>query len=68
MSLKAFHVFFIVVSILLLAGMAAWGVNDHLTHGSPTNLAMGAGSGVLSLGLLVYLRSFLKKLKGVSYL
>ena len=68
MSLKAFHVFFIAISIAMAAGLGAWGVLDHRSSGSEVNLAIGSGSGAIAVGLVAYLRSFLRKWKRVSYL
>ena len=39
MSLKAFHIFFIIVSILLAAGCAAWGFVNGL---APADLELGS--------------------------
>lgn len=68
MSLKAFHVFFIVVSILCCLGFGYWAVQDYFVSGNGVSLALGlvafAGCGVL----IRYGVWFLKKLKGVSYL
>jgi hypothetical protein len=68
MSLKAFHVVFVSVSVLLTLGMGIWGLNRYFQEGGDLNLALGAGSAVSALLLTVYGRYFLKKLKHVSYL
>lgn len=68
MSLKAFHVFFMVVCTVFLAGFAWWGLNDGLHGGSAVNLAMGAGSAAGCIGLAFYSRWFIRKTKHVSYL
>jgi len=68
MSLKAFHVFFICISILLTLGFGAWGINSYENTGSSTNLLMGIGSLVLTVLLGFYFRWFLRKLKNESYL
>ena len=67
MSLKAFHVVFILVSLMLTIGFGVWAVKQYLSHGERLTLAMGIGSFASSLGLIVYGSWFLKKLKGVSY-
>ncbi|MDA0745340.1 MAG: hypothetical protein O2954_02410 [bacterium] len=63
MSLKAFHIFFMIVSILFCLGFGVWAVQD-----GGENLAMGlvslAGCPVLTL----YGVWFLRKMKGWSYL
>jgi steroid 5-alpha reductase family enzyme len=41
LSLRSFHVFFIAVSVLLSAGVAAWGVRSWRATGSGSDLAFG---------------------------
>ncbi len=55
MSLKAFHIFFIFLAILLAAGCAAWGFANGL------HPAFGITCGALSLALMIYGIYFLKK-------
>ena len=61
MSLKAFHVFFVAVSTLLVLGLGAW----SLVHGFT---GLGVGSFVAAAVLVWYGLWFLRKLKNVSYL
>jgi len=68
MSLKAFHIVFVSVSVLLTLGVGAWGLNRYFQEGGDLNLALGAGSTVSAFLLAVYGRYFLKKLKHISYL
>lgn len=68
MSLKAFHVVFIVVAIVLAAWVAAWGLRGLGAGGSGWEVALGAASALAAVGLVVYLARFLRKMKGVSYL
>jgi hypothetical protein len=69
MSLKAFHLIFIIASILLALGFAAWSlVNYFSAQGRPSDLVVGVVAAAVALGLMVYERYFLKKLKNVSYL
>ena len=68
MSLKAFHIVFVTVSVLLTLGVGIWGLNHYFQDGSNLNLALGAGSMASAVLLAVYGRYFLKKLKHVSYL
>lgn len=68
MSLKAFHVFFIVVSSLLTLGFGVWAVRQYSVGGEAVNLALGIGSLGSTVVLLVYGVWFLKKLKGTSYI
>jgi hypothetical protein len=55
MSLRAFHILFIIVSILLAAGCAVWGFANGL------NPAFGIVSAAISAGLVVYGVYFFKK-------
>ena len=57
MSLKAFHIVFIVVSSLLAFSLGAWGVKTGL---SPTVAILGFGSGA---ALVCYGIWFWRKLK-----
>ena len=68
MSLKAFHLVFIILSILLTLMFGIWGVVSHGSSGITAELVMGIISLVGTVGLSVYLRYFLKRLKHVSYL
>ncbi len=68
MSLKAFHIIFVTVSVLLSFGMAAWGLHRFLTQGKTSDLLFGIVGIVAAVALLVYGRYFLKKLKNISYL
>ncbi len=68
MSLKAFHIFFIIVSTLLALGFGVWAVDDFGRSGSLVHLTLGVGSFVASVALVWYGVWFLRKLKHVSYL
>ena len=68
MSLKAFHIFFIVVSTALCVGLGVWAVEDFGRSGNWVHLALGVGSFIGSILLSCYGVWFLRKLKGVSYL
>ncbi len=68
MSLKAFHIFFIVVSIALCVGFGVWATQDFARSGSWVHLMLGVGSFIASVGLVWYGVWFLRKLKGVGYL
>ena len=68
MSLKAFHVFFIVVSMVLCVGFGVWTTQDFAQSGSWVHLSLGVGSFIGSILLACYGVWFLRKLKGVSYL
>ncbi len=68
MSLKAFHIFFIVVSIALCVGFGVWATQDFTRSGSSAQLALGVGSLIGSGVLVCYGVWFLRKLKHESYL
>lgn len=69
MSLKAFHVIFITASSALAFGFGVWMLRDYRSpDGSTGDLLLGVGSLIAGVGLLVYERYFLKKLKNESYL
>lgn len=68
MSLKAFHVVFIIASILLAFGVGAWELNAYRDGGRMFDLIFGSCSVLAGAGLIVYGRYFLRKLRHISYL
>ena len=69
MSLKFFHIFFIILSILLALGFAYWAINGYFTDDHGIGMLLGGiVSIVIGVGLIVYGKYFLKKLKNVSYM
>jgi len=68
MSLKAFHVVFIVASIILAFCFAGWLANQFFQDGGLWNLIFALGSLGAGTGLIFYERYFLKKTKNLSYL
>jgi hypothetical protein len=68
MSLKAFHIFFIVVSTILTVGFGVWATRDFAESGNWVNLTLGLGSFLGSIVLVWYGVWFLRKLKHVGYL
>jgi hypothetical protein len=69
MSLKAFHVIFITAASALAFGFGVWELKDYRSpDGRTADLLFGLGSLLAGVGLIVYERYFLKKLKNVSYL
>jgi hypothetical protein len=69
MSLKAFHIFFITASSALAFGFGAWEVKGFFSpEGRGVDLAFGIASFLVGVGLILYGRYFLKKLKNVGYL
>jgi hypothetical protein len=68
MSLKAFHVFFVVVSTLCALGFGGWALADYARTGKGSVLALGV-LGFLAAGALIWYGFwFLRKLKNVSFL
>ena len=68
MSLKAVHIAFISLSVLLSAGFAVWALEGFREGGGGGMLAAGVASLVFGIGLIIYGARFLRKLKHVSYL
>ncbi|KAA3598447.1 MAG: hypothetical protein DWQ06_12065 [Calditrichaeota bacterium] len=68
MSLKAFHIVFIVLSVLVSFGYTYWGVQQYLHQGALIDLSLGILSGIIGVGLVIYGKKFLEKLKNFSYL
>jgi len=69
MSLKMFHLIFITAASALAFGCGAWALKDYAAPtGRTSDLIFGLLWIVLGIGLIVYERYFLKKLKNVGYL
>jgi hypothetical protein len=66
MSLKTFHLVFVTAAIALAVGCAIWGLRDYWSPGGVgSDLVFGLGSIAVAIGLIVYERFFVKKLKQV---
>jgi hypothetical protein len=63
MSLRGFHIVFIVFSTLLALGTGAWCIWVDLVEGAPVFLAGAVGSFVAAIGLIVYGVWFYRKMK-----
>ncbi|MFO1460051.1 MAG: hypothetical protein U1G08_11650 [Verrucomicrobiota bacterium] len=68
MSLKAFHVVFVSVCILLTLVVSSWCFGNYSDGGTAHDLAWGIVSLVFGAGLAAYGKIFLKKFKNISYL
>ena len=69
MSLKAFHLIFITASSALAFGCGVWELkNGFSSEGRALDFVFGIAALLAGLGLIIYERHFLKKLKNVSYL
>ena len=68
MSLKAFHVFFISVSIVLSLGVGGWGIESFVSGSDSVGLIVGLFFILLAAGLVYYESKFIRKFKHVGYL
>ncbi len=68
MSLKAFHLFFISVSVLLSLAVGGWGIQSYLTKSNDVGILVGLFFILLAVGLVLYELRFIRKFKHVSYL
>ena len=68
MSLKAFHIVFVTLSVLTAFGFAAWLIDGYAKSQNIGQLVAGLTSILVGAGLIVYGIYFLRKLKHVSYL
>lgn len=65
MSLKGFHIVFIIFSTLLALGIGAWCIWVNLVEGEPVYLAGAIFSFVAAVALMVYGVWFYRKMKGL---
>ncbi len=63
MSLKAFHIVFIIFSTLLALGVAVWCVWVNLVEGAPIYLVGALASFGAAIALIVYGVWFYRKMK-----
>ena len=69
MSLKAFHLVFITAASALAFGFGVWELRTYWSAiGALHDLLYGLGSLLAGMGLLIYERYFLRKLRNVDYL
>jgi len=68
MSLKAFHVLFIIATFALCIGTGAWLIERYRESGGAVELVVGAACLLGAAGVVVYFFWFLRKLRGVSYI
>jgi hypothetical protein len=68
MSLKAFHLVFITVCVLLALGLATWALAAFASNGRAGDLLAGLGWLLAAAALAVYERGVMRKLKDISYL
>jgi len=63
MSLRVFHVIFIIASVVLSLFVAVWAVREYQTTGSAGALALGAVFLLAGGAMVEYGRRWFKKLK-----
>ena len=68
MSLKAFHIFFIAVSVLLAFGFGGWSLVRYADAAPVLYLVMGVLSLIAGVLLILYGIRFLRKLRHVGLL
>lgn len=66
MSLRAFHIAFIVVSIALSLVVAAWGVREYLDDAGTNALLVGGVAALSGVALVVYGVRFFRKLQELA--
>ena len=68
MSLKSFHLVFLIASVLLALFLAVFCFDQFQQTGDRIQLVWSMVSGLAAFTLVVYGRYFLRKLKHISYL
>tara|TARA_Y100000588_G_scaffold393867_1_gene511649 strand:+ start:3293 stop:3778 length:486 start_codon:yes stop_codon:yes gene_type:complete len=68
MSLKAFHLVFVIASILLGLGVAGWGLMEFESTGDIGALILGIVFLITGVGLFFYGKRMLKKTEHIGYL
>lgn len=61
MSLRAFHILFIILSTLLSFGFAVWAYGNYKISQSTTDLVLTVGGAVLGVALVIYGIWFIRK-------
>lgn len=65
MSLKAFHLLFISLAILLVIGFGVWSLVNYSSSNALLDLSVGIVSLLAAMGLIAYETWFLRRLKHV---
>jgi uncharacterized PurR-regulated membrane protein YhhQ (DUF165 family) len=65
MSLKAFHIVFVIVTIVLSLYVALWGIREFADQRNTGALALGMVFLAAAIGLMVYGKKVFAKLKGI---
>lgn len=67
MSLKAFHIVFVITAAVFGLGLGAWAVREYRADGSNASLIIAIGAFAGTAILIPYGVWFLRKLRHVSY-
>lgn len=62
MSLRAFHIFFIIVAIIMADIFGVWAIRDYRAYGNSLNLTLGVITLVGGLAMAVYAFWFVRKM------
>ena len=68
MSLKALHIVFITLSMVLAVGFGVWEIRFHLHENNYFHLTLGVLSLLFGVALVPYGIWFLRKLKHVGFM
>ena len=63
MSLRAFHIVFVVVTIVLSLYVALWGIREYTAERSATALILGVLFLAMAVGLMIYGKKAAAKLR-----
>jgi len=66
MSLKTFHLVFVVLSVLMCGWVTAWGVHEYRHHGDGGAMGLAVVCAVLGLGLVLYGVKVLAKFREIE--
>jgi hypothetical protein len=66
MSLRAFHLLFIALSVVLVAFFGAWSIGQYRAVNDFEYVLVGIGSLASGVGLVFYGAAFQRKTKGLS--
>lgn len=66
MSLRAFHIVFIVVSIVLSLVVTVWGVREYLSAGAVSALVVGVVAFASGVAMVIYGARFFGKLQELA--
>jgi amino acid transporter len=63
MSLRVFHIIFIIVSVMLCLFVGMWGIREYLASRSGSGLTIGCVFLIFGFALVVYGKNAYRKLK-----